>query len=120
MGVQQKLGLLTTSRHASIDQEKNRFLTFSVPVKCASTMCHGRFFKFIFIVPHVNLFFLVPIDTTMHCPLEVIPFLSLSRNNFIFFSLGLIPNTYPFEYLNVANMLGINLEMAFPCAIALW
>ena len=42
-------------RHASTDQEKNWFLTLRAPIKC-TFMCHGRFFKSVFIVPHVYLF----------------------------------------------------------------
>ena len=70
--------------YASIDQENK---LFQLCVQYTS-VCVMVDFKSVFVVPNIYPFF----NLTMHCPREAALFLSLKRDNFEIFLLGLIPN----------------------------
>ena len=62
---------------------------------------------------------LISTRTQYTVPRKQFPFNPSEQIILISFLSGLICNTSPFEYLSVANALGVNLEMLYSCAIVL-
>ena len=56
-------------------------------------LCHG-WIKGCFNILNIVSILLISLNPTIHCPWEVTPLLYLVGNNFDFFLLGLIPNSY--------------------------